>query len=191
MIELINAIASLRSRFFQIFKTAKVLRQQEEGKFQTFQLEIEKGEIKDNVKRVQDYGFTSSPPENSEAYVLFNGGIRDNGYIFKIDNQNWRLKKLKTGEVALYTDQDIIHLKRGNIDIKTKNNVFIKNSSNEKVFSIDLEKKQMKFSGDIEVTGDIIDKHGKIKKIREVFNQHTHSTPQGTTSSPSKQMEVK
>lgn len=38
--------------------------------------------------------------------------------------------------------------------------------------------------GDLHVSGDIFDSHGALSKLRNSYNTHFHSTPNGTTSSP-------
>jgi len=91
------------------------------GGLQTAQIGLLEDELRDKVERVQDYGLTSNPLPGAEPVVLFVGGNRDHGLIIKVDDRRYRLKGLKSGEVALYTDEgDFIHLKRDrNIEVKT------------------------------------------------------------------------
>lgn len=78
-------------------------------------------EVKDKVERIQDYGFTSHPPANSEGIFGFLNGDRSRAFALKVDNRTYRIKNLGQGEVAIYTDEgDKIHFKRGKIiDIET------------------------------------------------------------------------
>lgn len=89
---------------------------------QTNQLSILKDEVRDDVERFQEYGFTSVPLPGCEAMVGFFGGDRNHGIVFATEDRRYRLKGLEGGEVALYTDEgDKIHFKRGNIiEIQTK-----------------------------------------------------------------------
>ena len=83
---------------------------------QRLQIELLKDEIRDELCRIQNYGFTSVPQPGAEAVVLFPGGDRGDGLIIAVDDRRYRLKALKKGEVALYSDEgDHIVLKRGNI----------------------------------------------------------------------------
>lgn len=70
----------------------------------------------------QHYGFTSNPPGGTMAIVLPIGGKTSHGVIIATEHGSYRLKGLKPGEVALYTDEgDSIVLKRGHlIDVTTE-----------------------------------------------------------------------
>jgi len=83
--------------------------------WQTMQVELLSGEIRDDVEYAQDYGFTSHPKPDAEAVAVCVGGSRDHVIIVKVGDRRFRLKNLAEGEVALYTDEgDAIHMKRGN-----------------------------------------------------------------------------
>jgi len=80
---------------------------------QTLQVGFFEDEIRNNVNRYQEYGFTSVPKKGAEAIGVFVGGNRDHGIIIAVDDKRYRLRGLEGGEVALYTDEgDNIHLKR-------------------------------------------------------------------------------
>ena len=90
-------------------------RTNDKGGLQTAQVSLLEDELRDNVERVQDYGFTSNPLGGAEAITIFVGGNRDHGLIIKVDDRRYRLKGLKGGEVALYTDEgDYAWFKREN-----------------------------------------------------------------------------
>ncbi len=93
----------------------------DKGGLQTAQISLLEDELRDKVERIQDYGFTSNPLPGAEAITLFVGGNRDHGLIIKVDDRRYRLKALKGGEVAMYTDEgDFIHMKRDrNIEVKS------------------------------------------------------------------------
>jgi phage gp45-like len=89
-------------------------------KMQKVQIGILKDEIRDDVDRVQQYGFTSCPKPGADAVVIFVGGNRDHGIVIATDDARYRFKSMADGEVALYTDEgDYIQLSRGKI-IKIK-----------------------------------------------------------------------
>lgn len=72
----------------------------------------------------QHYGLTSNPPPGSMAVVLPVGGRTSHGIVIATEHGSYRLKALKSGEVALYTDEGAkIVLKRGRL-IETDCDVF-------------------------------------------------------------------
>ena len=91
------------------------------NKLQSLQLRLLAGEVKDNVEHLEPYGFTASPLEGAEALAGFIGGDRSHAVVIVVADRRFRLQGLKSGEVALYTDEgDRLHFKRGRIiDIET------------------------------------------------------------------------
>lgn len=85
------------------------------GGLQRVQVELYRGELRE-LDRVQDYGMTSVPLPGAEVVTGSVGGSRNHSVVICIDDRRYRLKGLKPGEVALYTDEgDTIHFKRGRI----------------------------------------------------------------------------
>ncbi|MBF0207544.1 MAG: phage baseplate assembly protein [Oligoflexia bacterium] len=152
------------------FGTAKRIKDQ--GR--EFQLERFQGEIKDGIKRIENYGFASFPMLGARALVLFPGGDQSGGVIVAAENEQLRFGALKEGETAVYTDQDFIHLKRGEIEIKSTKKVVIKNG-NEIFCTFDGENKKLIFNGDLEVSGTIKDHRGNLDQLRDKYNSHGHN----------------
>ncbi len=115
-------IRPLRNRVLNSIARAIVESVDDTKKIQIMKLQLFADEVRTDVERIQNYGFTSVPFSDAEAAVVFPLGNREHGLIIAVDDRKFRLKGLKNGEVALYTDEgDKIHLKRGNvIDIDTK-----------------------------------------------------------------------
>lgn len=92
------------------------------SKLQSLQLRLLAGEVKDQVEHLEPYGFTACPLDGAEALAGFIGGDRSHGVVIVVSDRRYRLQGLKSGEVAIYTDEgDKIHLKRGRIiDIETQ-----------------------------------------------------------------------
>jgi phage baseplate assembly protein V len=86
------------------------------------QIDLYADETRDNVDVIEHYGFTSNPPVNSQAVCVFVGGDRSHGVVIATQDQLSRVKNLKPGEVALFTNEgDSIIFHRGNkIDVTTK-----------------------------------------------------------------------
>jgi phage baseplate assembly protein V len=72
---------------------------------QTLQVQLGADETKDGLPRVAEYGFTSNPPPGTDAVVIFLAGERTNGVVVGTNNQQFRLRNLATGEVALYDNR--------------------------------------------------------------------------------------
>lgn len=91
------------------------------GTFQSAQVETMRDVVKDNVPRIQNYGFSSNPQPGSEAIVVNVGADQSGSVIIACENRQYRFKGLNSGEVVMYTDEgDKIHFQRGRIiDIET------------------------------------------------------------------------
>ncbi|MBC3494318.1 phage baseplate assembly protein V [Pseudomonas taiwanensis] len=72
---------------------------------QTLQMRLTAGEVKDDLEHFEPYGFTSHPKPGAEGIALFLGGDRSHGVVVCVSDRRFRLKELKPGEVALYTDE--------------------------------------------------------------------------------------
>lgn len=137
------------------------------------------GEVADLLEHFQQYGLTSVPKAGAEGIRMSIGGDRSHGVVFNIDDRRYRLKGLKTGEVALYTDEgDTFIFKRGNkVELNTKE--FTINATTK----IHFETPELTVSGDITDQSDIND--NTIGNLRTTYNGHTHTGDNGgTTSAP-------
>lgn len=86
------------------------------AKMQTVQVRLLAGEVKDNIEHFEPYGFTSNAHPGAEGIAAFFAGDRSHGVVLCIADRRFRLKELKPGEVALYTDEgDCLHFKRGRV----------------------------------------------------------------------------
>ncbi|HEY9105215.1 MAG TPA: phage baseplate assembly protein V [Roseateles sp.] len=83
-------------------------------RLQALQVSLLADELRGDVERFQDYGFTSHPRPGAEAVAVCVGGSRDHVVIVAVDDRRYRLVGLEEGEVAIYTDEgDHIVIKRG------------------------------------------------------------------------------
>jgi phage baseplate assembly protein V len=92
-------------------------------------------DISDPVERLQDYGFTGSPPLGSECLVLMVGGTRSHPICVKVENRQARKAALsqvqdatqlefQPGDVMLYTSHENFVLLRsgsGNLILNSPN----------------------------------------------------------------------
>lgn len=89
------------------------------AKRQMAQVEVTKGELIDDMPRMQSYGVSSNPPAaGTDALVVFLGGTREQGVIIQAENRQYRITNLEEGEVAIYDDLgNVIKLGRDQIEI--------------------------------------------------------------------------
>lgn len=114
-----RALSSIRQAF-----RGKLTNVVSSGRVQLIQGDGLAGEQLQDNELFQHYGYTSNPPVGSMAVVLPLGGKTSHGIVIATEHGTYRLKGLKSGEVALYTDEGAkIVLKRGRI-IETECDVF-------------------------------------------------------------------
>lgn len=170
------------------------------SKCQMLQVELLANEQKENVEHLEPYGFTSAPQTGAEGVAVFPDGDRSHGLILMVSDRRYRIKGLKAGEVAIYTDEgDSITLKRGNtIEAKTKNWIV-----NSETCALNATKKitlnsplveatdVLNVTGDINGSANINDKKSSMDAIRVTYNGHDHTENGdggGTTDNPNQQM---
>lgn len=107
-------IAPLQREIRLMLARAVVSLVQSGAGFQTMQVELLDGEVRDGVEHFESYGFTSVPLEGAEGLFASIAGNRDHGILVSVGNRKFRLKGMKGGEVAMFTDEgDFIKFKRG------------------------------------------------------------------------------
>lgn len=69
-----------------------------------------------DVEFMQQFGFTSVPPANTQAVILPIGGQTSHGIVIATENGSFRVKNLQGGEVAIYDESgSSIVLKKGRL----------------------------------------------------------------------------
>lgn len=208
-----STMAKMWRRVQTIARRARVHNLDDTGPTQAMQLQLSKLETLDPVLRLAEYGFTSSPPTDSDAVIIFVGGDRANGVAIATGHRASRLKNLQRGEAAIYDDQGrFIWIKRNSIEIEAGNKpVDIKNATVVTVNAstkVELNTPLLKVNGDIQATGNITsggnasvtgnitsggnvsDSVRSIAADRAKYNAHVHggvtagAASTGTTSQP-------
>lgn len=86
------------------------------GAIQSLQMTLTADEVKDGLEHFEPYGYTSNPHPGAEGLTAFIGGDRSHGVVICVSDRRFRLTGLKSGEVALHTDEgDFIHFKRNRV----------------------------------------------------------------------------
>lgn len=73
---------------------------------QIVQVKLLAGETRDNVERMQNYGYGSVPLPGAEGIMASVSGNRDHGVIIVMDDGRYRMRNLQPGEVAMYSHLD-------------------------------------------------------------------------------------
>lgn len=133
------------------------------------------GEIISDLEFMQQFGFTSVPPANTQAVIIPIGGATSHGVVIATENGEFRIKNLKGGEVAVYNQSGAsIVLKQGKIIEVDCEEFNVK--ANTKVSFLTPE---IKASGSINADGDMNTK-GAVKAKGDVsagdksLTNHTH-----------------
>ena len=116
----------------------------------------------DHMPVLQIYGLASHAMPGSDAMALFASGDRSNGVIVATGNQQFRLRNLAAGEVALYTDEgDKIVFSRGRVVALTCGT------------KVHIDCPLVEMTGDLHVTGEVVRGWGTGDQV--TLGQHTHT----------------
>jgi phage baseplate assembly protein V len=97
-----EGLRELGNRIMMMFGRGVVRGVDDSGARQRVQVELLKGELRDGVEHMQNYGFTSHPL-GGDAAVAFLGGSREQGIALIVDDRRYRIV-LQPGETAIYDD---------------------------------------------------------------------------------------
>ena len=160
------------------FARALVTTVNDAGGVQMMQVKLNALETRDNTPRPMEFGLTSNPPVNSDAFVVFLGGDRSNGVVLGTVHQPSRPKGLAPGETMLYSqDGKYVYLTAsGGIVVEAKGQAVTVNDATKVTINaateVDMNTPLLK------VSGDIIDNAGTnshtMAQMRTIFNSHTH-----------------
>lgn len=122
-----RAIHPLKTRVQLMIGKCVIMAVDDTGAIQELQIKALAGEAMDRVPRVQEFGFASNPPKDSEAIVVALGGNRENLVVIATDKRQVRFKNLSSGETAIYTDDGtyIVLKKAGQVEVKAATKVLV------------------------------------------------------------------
>ena len=179
-----GAIQSLQRQVLSLIGRAEVKSINAASKCQTVDVELLAGQGKAGIEHLEPYGFTSRAKSGAEAVVLFPDGDRSHAVVVSISDRRYRIKGLKTGEVAFYDDQ-------GQTVTLTRNGIVVDGGGKVITFK---NAPKARFEMDIESTGqikDLCDSSGlTMAAMRVTYNGHKHNENGDTTDAPDTKMEA-
>lgn len=139
----------------------KITATDDSGPVHRLQMRVTPVETIDNVPSLHLYGVSAHAPAGSDGTAVFLTGDRSSAVVVATNNQAARLRGLKPGEVALYTDEgDYVKLMRGRIvEIKVGTRIRI-------------ECPLVELTGDLHVEGEVVRGWGTGHQV--TLGQHTH-----------------
>lgn len=174
---LMHSLRRLSQRVMSALARATISLVDDSGRVQLLQIKASGMQTIDRLPRFAEYGFSSNPPENSEAIVMFVGGDRSNGVVVATGNAQFRVTNLAPGEICISdnTGQKVYLSQAGMVLDGGGKQVTIRNTP---VVLADTPL--------LRCTGDIIDNYGTntrtVAGMRTVANAHIHGGVQSGSS---------
>lgn len=156
------------------------------GGIQVMQVQMSASEIRDGLPRFAEFGFSSNPPEGSDAVVAFIGGDRSKGIVIGTGHQPSRPKGLKPGESILHSEdgKSVYLTADGGIVVEAKGQPVVVNDASDVTWNCSGKFKLIAPGGVefdtplVKSTGDMQDNFESnphtLADMREISNEHTH-----------------
>ncbi|MGF6978944.1 phage baseplate assembly protein V [Paraburkholderia sp. JPY465] len=169
------------SLFWSIVRSlsrGRLTRIDDSGVVQLVQMQLSENETRDSTPRLAEYGFQSNPPAGSDAVAVFLAGKRSNGIVIACGSQQYRMRGLKSGEVALSDNiGQSVYLTASGIVVNGGGNPVLVTDTP----TITLDSPTVHCTGNLNVDGNItgqkeISDHGNksMSGMRSTYNSHTH-----------------
>lgn len=179
-----QALEALGARVRMLVGRGRITIGNDTGGVQQQQVQLADIETGDNRPRVAEFGFTSMPPEGSDAVVVFLAGDRSAGVIIGTNHQASRPRNLKPGETMVFSlDGKCVYLSDSGIRVDAKGQSV--DVSNASVVTVDATL--------LRCTGDIQDNYETnphtMAEMRAIYNTHDHNIEEvqiGTSTVTSK-----
>jgi phage baseplate assembly protein V len=175
---------TMQSHFWSLVRSlgrGRLTRVDDSGAVQFVQMQLSQSETRDRTPRIAEYGFSSNPPDGTDAVAVFLGGDRTNGVVIACGHQQYRMRGLVSGEVAISDNRgQSVYLSAAGIVINGGGHpVTITNAP-----EVTADSPLMHCTGDIEcdgnirAAGDILDNSTtnaqSMAASRQTYNDHTH-----------------
>lgn len=167
------------------------------GGIQIMQVKLSASETRDGLPRFAEFGFSSNPPEGSDAVVAFIGGDRSKGIVIGTCHQASRPRDLSPGESILHSqDGKSVYLTAdGGIVVEAKGQPVVVNNASDVTWNctgkfklvapagVEFDTPLVKSSGDMQ--DNFASNPHTLADMRQISNEHTHPVKgvQGGSSS--------
>lgn len=149
------------------------------------------GETLQDVELMQQFGFTSAPPEGTQLILIPLGGRTSAGVVVATEHGSYRFKVDAQGEAALYNQWgDLIHLKQDRsirvvADLKVRLETPLAEITGELNVTGNITS-----GADITAAGNVADQGGAktMAGMRTVYNGHTQAVSGGVAQAPGSAM---
>lgn len=194
-----SVLDDVKRRVLALVGRGRVKFVDDSGPVQKMQVLMNGIETPDSRFRVPEFGFTSSPPIDSDVIALHVAGDRSAGTVLGTNHQPSRPKGLQPGETMLYSQdgKQIYMTASGGIVVNANNQAVTVNDAT--TVTINASTGVVMNTPLLKVSGDIIDNAATnphtMAQMRSIYNSHTHPVPNvqlggpGTTSSAPNQPE--
>lgn len=176
--QMLGAIERMYRRILLTVGRGKVGPVVDSGTVQTMQVTLGPLEVRDDTPRLAEFGFTSNPPNGSDAALLFVGGDRSNGVVLGTNHQPSRPKGLQPGETMLYSQDGKYVYMTASGGISVFANGQPVNVSGATIVTITASEEVIADTPILKCTGDIIDNYQTNTKtmalMREEYDEHEH-----------------
>lgn len=103
-----SATAALTRKVALMIMRGTIGNANDDEKCQILQVALNADELRDDVEHFQEYGFTASPPNDSEVLTVSLGGNRAHTIAICVQDRTVRPTGMAKGDVALYTTAGIL-----------------------------------------------------------------------------------
>lgn len=157
-----NPLRDIGSRVMMMFARGVLRGVNDSNGRQQLQVELLKGELRDGVERMQNYGFTSHPHGGGDVAAACVGGNREQCIVLVVDDRRYRLN-LRPGEAAMYDDLgNKVELLRDMVKVTA-------------VQHLEVVAPTIKLTGELEVVGNIKSTGTITNNGKRIDSTHTHS----------------
>ncbi|WP_434107623.1 phage baseplate assembly protein domain-containing protein [Paraburkholderia caffeinilytica] len=163
----------------------RLTRIDDSGAVQLVQMQLSQNETHDATPRVCEYGFQSNPPDGADAVAVFLAGNRTNGVVIACGHQQYRMRGLASGEVAISDNRgQSVYLSAAGIVVNGGGHPVTITNAPEITADSPLMHctGNIACDGNIAAAGDILDNSGtnaqSMAASRRTYDIHTHDVSQ-------------
>jgi phage baseplate assembly protein V len=181
-----EALERAHRKIRAIIRRGRVKFVNDSGPVQIMQVALNGLETPDNRFRVAEFGFSSNPPEDSDAITLHIDGEMSAGVVVGTNHQPSRPKGLQPGESILYSEdgKQVYLTADGGIVVDAKGQDVVVNNAKDVTWNLSGKLKIVAPGGiefdtpTVESTGDIQDNVNTnahtMAQMRTIYNTHKH-----------------